>query len=296
MAYKSGFVALVGRPNVGKSTLLNALLGSKVAIATPKPQTTRNRIVGILHRPQAQLILVDTPGVHRAQHKLGEEMNRTARLSAQDADLLWHLVDLSRAPNEEDQWVADLCRRSGIPTWLVMNKADLVSDVQARSEPYRALMPYQDAFVISAAQETGLQRLVEAALDALPEGVPYYPPEMVTDQSEDFYVGEIIREKVLELTREEVPYSIAVIVEERVPRRPDLTYIRATILVERDGQKAILIGQGGRMLKEIGQRARQDLEAYYGHQVFLELWVKTRERWRDQEAWLRRLGYTPSEP
>ncbi|MCY0898758.1 MAG: GTPase Era [Firmicutes bacterium] len=295
MAYKSGFVALVGRPNVGKSTLLNALLGTKVAIATPKPQTTRNRIVGILHRPNAQLVLVDTPGVHRAEHKLGEEMNRTARLTAQDADILWHIVDLSRSPNQEDQWVADLCQKSGIPTWLVMNKADLVEDVKARWQPYRALMSYQDAFVISAVKETGLARLVEAAIQALPEGAPYYPEEMVTDQSEDFYVSEIIREKVLELTREEVPYSIAVVVEERVRRRPELTYIRATILVERDGQKAILIGQGGRMLKDIGRRARADLEAYYGHQVYLDLWVKTRERWRDQEAWLRRLGYTPSE-
>ncbi|NMP23019.1 GTPase Era [Sulfobacillus harzensis] len=295
MAYKSGFVALVGRPNVGKSTLLNALLGRKVAIATPKPQTTRNRIVGILHRPGAQVVLVDTPGVHRAEHKLGERMNKTARLSAKDADLIWHIIDLSRAPNQEDRWVANMSRESRVPVWLVMNKADLVESVKERWEPYRALMDYQNQFVVSAARETGLSVLVDETLSFMPEGDPYYPPDMVTDQSEDFYIAEVVREQVLELTREEIPYSVAVTVEERTARKPDLTYIRATIFVEREGQKGILIGEGGRMLKEIGRRARGELEAYYGHQVFLDLWVKTRERWRDQDAWLRRLGYEEPE-
>lgn len=295
MSYRSGFVALVGRPNVGKSTLLNALLGRKVAIATNKPQTTRNRIVGILHRPDAQIVLVDTPGIHRPQHKLGERMNKTARLSAKDADLLWHIVDVSRPPNQEDRWVASFCRDSGIPTWLIMNKADLVEHVKERWDPYRALIPYAEQFVISAARETGMEALLDHALQAMPEGAPYYPEDMVTDQSEDFYISEAVREQVLERTREEIPYSIAVVVDERAQRRPDLTYVRATILVERDGQKAILIGEGGRMLKEIGQRARGELEAYYGHKVFLDLWVKTRERWRDQDAWLKRLGYTDPE-
>lgn len=295
MAYKSGFVALVGRPNVGKSTLLNALLGRKVAIATKKPQTTRNRIVGILHRPEAQIVLVDTPGIHRAEHKLGERMNKTARLSARDADLIWHLVDISRAPNQEDRWVAQFCRESGVPTWLIMNKADLVEHVKERWDPYRELMPYQNQFVVSAARETGLEALVSQAWDSMPEGMPYYPEDMVTDQSEDFYVAEVVREQVLELTREEIPYSIAVVVDERLQRRPDLTYVRATIFVEREGQKGILIGDGGTMLKDIGRRARTELEQYYGHKVFLDLWVKTRERWRDQDAWLKRLGYADPE-
>lgn len=295
MAYKSGFVALVGRPNVGKSTLLNALLGRKVAIATAKPQTTRNRIVGILHRPGAQVVLVDTPGIHRAEHKLGQRMNKTARISAKDADLIWHIVDVSRAPNQEDRWVANFCRESQVPVWLVMNKADLVEHVKERWAPYRELMDYQNAFVVSARQETGLPVLEEQTLEAMPEGAPYYPEDMVTDQSEDFYVGEVVREQVLELTREEIPYSVAVVVDERLARKPDLTYIRATIFVEREGQKGILIGGGGRMLKDIGRRARAELEAYYGHQVFLDLWVKSRERWRDQDAWLRRLGYEDPE-
>lgn len=295
MGYKAGFVALVGRPNVGKSTLLNALLGRKVAITTKKPQTTRNRIVGILHRPAAQVVLVDTPGIHRAEHKLGERMNKTARLSAKDADLLWHIVDISRPPNDEDRWVAKVCRDSGVPAWLVMNKADLVDHVKERWDPYRALMDYQNHFVISAEHETGLDVLIEQGFDAMPDGSPYYPEEMVTDQSEDFYVGEVVREQVLELTREEIPYSVAVVVDERAQRKPDLTYVRATIFVEREGQKGILIGEGGQMLKDIGRRARQELEAYYGHRVFLDLWVKSRERWRDQDAWLRRLGYEDPE-
>ncbi|AEJ38914.1 Era family GTP-binding protein [Sulfobacillus acidophilus TPY] len=291
MAYKAGFVALVGRPNVGKSTLLNALLGRKVAIATPKPQTTRNRIVGIVHRPDGQLILLDTPGIHRAQHKLGQRMNQTARLTAREADLIWHIVDISRPPNEEDRWAASLCRQSQIPTWLIGNKSDLVADAAAGLAPYQELMGYQAHWIISAAHELGLTDLVERTFEVLPEGVPYYPEDMVTDQSEDFYVSEVIREHVLELTREEIPYSVAVVVEERTLRRPDLTYIRATIYVERDGQKAIVIGDGGRMLKQIGERARQDLEEYYRHRVFLDLWVKVREKWRNEESWLRRLGY-----
>lgn len=291
MSYRSGFVALVGRPNVGKSTLLNALLGRKVAIATAKPQTTRNRIVGILHRPDAQVVLVDTPGIHRAEHKLGERMNKTARISAKDADMIWHIVDISRPPNQEDRWVANMCRESQVPTWLVMNKADLVENVKERWDPYRSLMAYQNQLVISSEKETGLSVLVDEAFHFMPEGAPYYPEDMVTDQSEDFYVAEVVREQVLELTREEIPYSVAVTVEERVARKLDLTYVRATILVEREGQKGILIGEGGAMLKEIGRRARRELEAYFGHQVYLDLWVKTRERWRDQDAWLRRLGY-----
>ncbi len=295
MAYRSGFVALVGRPNVGKSTLLNALLGRKIAITAKKPQTTRNRIVGVLHRPEAQVVLVDTPGIHRSRHKLGQQMNKTARLSAKDADIIWHIVDISRPPNDEDRWVARFCETLQVPLWLVLNKADLVERVRDHWLPYQGLASYDNQFVISAARETGLEALVNAALNAMPEGDPYYPEDMVTDQSEDFYIAEVIREQVLERTREEVPYSVAVAVEERTPRRPDLIYVRATVFVERDGQKAILIGEGGRMLKEIGRRARTELEAYFGKKVFLDLWVKTRERWRDQDAWLRRLGYSEPE-
>lgn len=293
--YRSGFVALVGRPNVGKSTLLNALLGRKVAIATPKPQTTRNRIMGVIHRPDAQLVVVDTPGVHKALHKLGEQMNKTARQVIRHVDLIWHLVDISRPPTEEDRWVAAMCRQASAPVWLIGNKSDLVEHVQGRFAPYLALAPYQKQWAVSALTEKGCRELADAAMDMLPEGVPYFPEDMVTDQSEDFYVSEIIREKVLAVTRDEVPYSVAVVIEERTPRSPQLTYIRATIYVERESQKAIIIGQGGAMLKQIGRMSREELEQYYGHRVYLDLWVKVRARWRDQEDWLRRLGYGDAE-
>ena len=295
MSYRSGFVALLGRPNVGKSTLLNALLGRKVAITTDKPQTTRNRIHGILHRPDAQLVLVDTPGVHKAHNLLGQRMMKASKRAAGDVDLLWHIVDISKPPKEEDQWVASMCQKAGIPTWLIGNKEDLVEHVEGRVDPYLALMPYSRYFLVSATRETGIETLTDQAFDELPEGDPYFPPDMVTDQSEDFYVGEIIREKALELTREEIPHSLAVVVEERTARSAELTYVRATLYVERPTQKAIVIGQKGQMLKQIGQVARQDLEEYYGHRVFIELWVKVRPRWRSQEQWLSRLGYQDPE-
>lgn len=295
MSYRSGFVALLGRPNVGKSTLLNALLGRKVAITTDKPQTTRNRIHGILHRPDAQLILVDTPGVHKAHNLLGQRMMKASKRAAGDVDLLWHIVDISKPPKEEDQWVASMCQKAGIPTWLIGNKEDLVEHVEGRADPYLALMPYARYFLVSATRETGIETLMNQAFDELPEGDPYFPPDMVTDQSEDFYVGEIIREKALELTREEIPHSLAVVVDERTARSAELTYVRATLYVERPTQKAIVIGQKGQMLKQIGQVARQDLEEYYGHRVFIELWVKVRPRWRSQEQWLSRLGYQDPE-
>lgn len=295
MSYKAGFVALLGRPNVGKSTLLNAILGHKVAITAQKAQTTRNRITGILHRPDAQLILLDTPGIHRAQNELGKRMVKTSRLAAGGVDGLWHIVDISRPPKEEDRWVADICRNSGIPAWLIGNKADLVEHVEGRFEPYFKLFPYDRAFTVSALEETGLNDLIQAAMDSLPEGDPYFPEETITDQSEEFYVSEVIREKVLETTHDEVPHSVAVVVEERVPRSGTLIYVRATIFVERETQKAILIGQNGQMLKQIGLMSRKDLEEYYGKRVFLDLWVKVRRHWRDQESWLRRLGYRDPE-
>lgn len=294
MAFHSGFIALVGRPNVGKSTLLNALLGSKIAITTPKPQTTRNRITGILHRPDAQLVFVDTPGFHRSTNLLGRRMLKTSQKAVAGVDKVWHIVDVSRPPKDEDIWVASVCRNSGVATWLIANKSDLVQHVEGRLDPYRRLMTYDEAFVVSARDEKGLDELVNAAIKALPEGVPYYPEETVTDQSEDFYVAELIREQVLAATREEVPHAVAVVVEERVRRSPSLVYIRATIYVERDSQKRILIGQGGSMLKQIGQHSREALEEYFGSRVYQDLWVKVR-RWRDDEGWLKRLGISDTE-
>lgn len=291
MSYRSGFVALLGRPNVGKSTLLNAVLGRKIAIASPKPQTTRNAIRGILHLPQAQLILVDTPGIHPTKSRLSERMVKTARLEVRDVDLLWHIIDISHPPRDEDRMVARICREAGKPVWLIGNKGDLVVSREERFAPFFELAPYDRRFVVSASEEWGLDELVKEAVDALPEGDPFFPEEMVTDQPEDFYVSETIREQTLRLLHEEVPHAVAVVVEERIRRSERLMYIRASIYVERDSQKAIVIGERGRMLKAVGEAARAELEQYFGHPVYLDLWVKVRRRWRDEEDWLRRLGY-----
>ncbi|MCL4351889.1 MAG: GTPase Era [Firmicutes bacterium] len=295
MSYHSGFVALVGRPNVGKSTLLNAVLDRKIAITAAKPQTTRNRIQGILHRENAQLILVDTPGVHKAHNLLGHRMVKTSKRAVGDVDLIWHIVDISKPPREEDQWVADMCQKTGIPTWLVGNKSDLVLNVVGREDPYLALMDYCGTFIVSATKEIGIQPLLDQTMARLPEGNPYFPPDMVTDQTEDFYIGEIIREKVLELTQDEIPHSLAVVVDEKAERPRQVMYIRATLFVERATQKAIIIGQHGQMLRQIGQESRKELEAYYDRRVFLDLWVKIRPHWRGQDQWLSRLGYQDPE-
>ncbi len=295
MTFRAGFVALVGRPNVGKSTLLNAILGRKIVIATPKPQTTRVSIRAILHAPQAQLVLVDTPGVHRAMNKLGQRMVRTAKNEARGVDALWHIVDISRPPREEDEWAADMCRAANAPTWLLANKCDLVSGLEERIKPYRALMDYDAAYRISALREEGLDGLVRDAMSHLPPGEPYFPEDMVTDQPEDTYVAETIREQILLATDDEVPHSVAVVVDERQLRSSEKMYVRATIYVERDSQKGIVIGAQGTMLRQIGHRARRELEAYYGRSVYLDLWVKVKKHWREQEEWLNRLGFQAPE-
>jgi GTP-binding protein Era len=290
MAYKSGFIALLGRPNVGKSTLVNRLAGSRVAAVSPKPQTTRTRIRAIVTTDDAQMVLVDTPGIHRPRTKLGGAMVRTAQLSAVDVDGLWHVVDLTREPGREDQWVAALLQRYQAPAWLIANKVDRVDDWRVRVAAFRTLYPYARVYPVSALTGTGCDDLLEEALGALPDGPQLFDADQVTDQAEDFYIAEVIREKVLELTRDEVPHAVAVVVEEKVHRRPDLTYIRATLYVERESQRGILIGEGGRMSREIGRRARMDLETYFEHQVFLEIWVKAEKGWRDRDEWLRRFG------
>ncbi|AUW93222.1 GTPase Era [Sulfobacillus thermotolerans] len=295
MAFKSGYIALIGRPNVGKSTLLNAILGRKVAITTAKPQTTRNRIQGVLHDPSGQIVFVDTPGIHQPRTKLDERMVMTAERALKEVDLIAHVVDISKPPRPEDIAIAQLIARLHHDAVLVGNKSDLVEQTKGRLDPYRALAPYVEEFVVSAQNEQGIEAMVQALLAMLPEGLPYFPDDTVTDQTEDFYIAEVIREKILEETRDEVPHSVAVTIEEKIQRTPTLMYIRAAIYVERDTQKAILIGNQGQMLKRIGFLARKDLEEYYGQKVYLDLWVKVRGHWRDQEAWLKRLGYAQPE-
>ena len=292
--HRSGFVALVGRPSVGKSTLLNALVGQKVAIVSTKPQTTRNRILGILTRPDAQIVFVDTPGIHRPQHRLGELMVTTAQKAVPDADLVLFVVDASARPSPEDQAVAQLLDRQKVPVVLVLNKMDHLSPdrVKMNVEAYQALARYVDWMMTSATRGDNLNELVTLIIAHLPLGPRYFPEGQVTDVTERFVAGELIREQVLRLLREEVPYSIAVVVDQFTERRPGLTDIEATIYVEKDSQKGIVIGRGGQMLKDIGSAARTEIQQMLDSQVFLKLWVKVRPKWRSDEAALRQVGYS----
>jgi GTP-binding protein Era len=299
--HRSGFVAVVGKPNVGKSTLMNAYLGQKVAIVSKKPQTTRNRLLGILTLARdrgdpadAQIIFVDTPGIHQPLHKLGEYMVETAVRAIPDADLVLFLVDVSRPPGNEDRQIADILRKdSRAPLLLVLNKADLLQPeaVSPHIEAYRALGEFDEWLLISALRRDNLDRLLETTIERLPLGPRYYPDEQLTDQQLRFMAAELVREQVLCHLRQEVPYSVAVVVQEFKERSETMTYISANIFVERETQKGIILGHRGAMIKRIGQDARREIEDLLGTKVFLELWVKVRKKWRRDEKELRRLGY-----
>jgi len=299
--HRSGFVAVVGKPNVGKSTLMNAYLGQKVAIVSPKPQTTRDRLLGILTlaREQgdpadAQIVFVDTPGIHRPLHKLGKYMVETAIRAIPDADAVLFMVDTSQPPGEEDRQIAEILKQRGpVPVLLVLNKADLLApgEEEAAVEGYQALGPFESALLVSALRGDSLDALLAATIERLPLGPRYFPEEQVTDQQTRFIAAELVREQVLHHVRQEIPYSVAVIVDQFKARSEDMTYISATIYVERDTQRAILLGQGGKMIKRIGQDARRQIEELVGTRVYLELWVKVRKKWRQSEKELQRLGY-----
>jgi GTP-binding protein Era len=292
--HRSGFVAVIGKPNVGKSTLMNAYLGHKIAIVSEKPQTTRHRIRGILTRPDAQIIFVDTPGIHQPRHKLGEFMVETATKSIPDADVVLFMVDVSEMPTAEDEQIAQLVEEHGqAPVVLVLNKADLLppEKVQLHSNAYFELVEHDEWMMISATRGDNRDRLLDMVVARLPQGPRYYPADQLTDQDMRFIVAELIREQVLRFLHQEVPHSVAVVVEEWKQRREDLTYIGANIFVEKDSQKGILIGQEGGMLKCIGRAAREEIEPMVGTRVYLDLWVKVRKKWRKDEEELRRLGY-----
>lgn len=293
-SHRSGFVAVVGRPNVGKSTLMNAFLGEKVAIVSPKPQTTRTRQLGILTLPDAQIIFVDTPGIHVARNKLGEYMVEAAAEAIPDADAILFLVDLTERPNQADELIARLIRQHGkAPVILGMNKADAIKPAQAlpHQAAYHALIPEAEPITFSAATGDNQDRLLESIIARLPEGPRYYPPDQLTDTQLRDNVAELIREKVMRLFEEEIPHAVAVQVEEFKERSEGLTYIAATIYVERDSQKAILIGKGGQMLRKLGESARSELEQVLGTKVYLDLWVKVLKNWRKDSRALKRLGY-----
>ncbi len=296
--HKAGFVAVVGRPNVGKSTLMNAYLGQKVAIVSPKPQTTRTRIRGVLTLENAQVIFVDTPGIHFPKDRLGEFMVEEARGALPDADVILWLVDLTRPPGPEEKHVARIIKRDrgDRPLIIAFNKRDLVTGEQAqlyRAAILRLLHPMTPTAWVEISALTGenLDTLLDLIIENLPEGPRYFPEEMVTDQQERDIVAEIIREKALHFLQEEVPYSVAVLIDEFKERSENLVYISAIIVVERKTQKAIILGEKGRMIKKIGQAAREEIEHLLGKRVYLDLWVKVKPKWRKKEEELRRLGY-----
>jgi len=291
--FRSGFVSLIGRPNTGKSTLLNALVGQKVAIVADKPQTTRTSIQGVLTMPGAQIVFLDTPGIHRADTALNKRLMDAVRAAVEERDLLLLLADASRPLSKDDRQALDLARKAHAPVVLVLNKIDLVKDKAALLpliEQYRAAFEFVDYVPISATKGQGLDQLKKVILQHIPEGPEYFPEDHVTDQPERFLAAELIREKILQATRQEVPHSVAVIVDqwEETER---LTRIFATIRVEREGQKGIVIGTKGAMLKRIGTLARHEMEKLFGVKIYLDLHVRVQKGWRDKAAFLNALDW-----
>src|SRR5689334_1955850 len=294
--FRSGFIAIIGRPNVGKSTLLNAFLGQKIAAVSPKPQTTRKRQLGILTTDAAQLVFVDTPGIHQPRHKLGEFLNQEAQESLEGVDVILWLVDASAKPTEEDKQIASLLGRTPRRTPLVLaaNKIDLIPAevLPARLEAYQTLLKKEAQTIsISATENRNLDQLQELLISLSPFRSPEYDEEQVTDSYERDIAADLIREAGLRMLREEVPHGVGVRIDEFAERENGMLYIAATIFVERESQKGIVIGEGGKMLKQIGSSARKEIEDMGGRPVFLELRVKVLKDWRNNEEALRRLGY-----
>lgn len=291
-SYRSGFIALVGRTNVGKSTLLNQLLGEKIAIISDKPQTTRTRILGVKHLPDAQLIFLDTPGIHKPQFRLNQRMVRVALEVLDEVDLVFFLVEATERPGAGDRYVIERLKERQIPVILVINKVDLVQKAKLLPliDAYRQMHSFLEIVPISALTGDGVDRLVELALKAMPEGPVYFKDDMVTDQPMQVLAAELIREKILYRTRDELPFAVAVQIES-FKEDGQLARISAIVYVEKKSQKAIVIGKRGEILKAVGTEARMDMERLFGMKVFLQLWVKVREGWRQDEQMLTALGY-----
>lgn len=292
---KSGFACIVGRPNVGKSTLLNSLVGSKVAITTPKPQTTRNAIRGIVDRPDAQIVFIDTPGLHKPKTLLGKTLNQVVRRTWSEVDVIVFLLDASEQIGSGDRFIAEELKGLSTPVVAVVNKADRVLPPQLLSqmEAARVLGDWVDVLSTSAKNGTGTSDVVDAIVARVPLGPRYYPEGTLSDQPETTLIAELIREKAIDLTKHEVPHSIAVVIEEVVHREDKpIIEVYASIFVERQSQKGIVIGAGGKMLKQIGMRARPQIEAILGTQVHLDLRVKVAAEWQRDERALTRFGYT----
>ncbi|MDQ0254362.1 GTP-binding protein Era [Evansella vedderi] len=295
---KSGFVALIGRPNVGKSTLLNEVLGQKVAIMSDKAQTTRNRIQGVYTEERGQIVFIDTPGIHKPKHRLGDFMMKIAQTTLGEVDVVLFLVDAKEGKGRGDLFIMDRLKNVNTPVFLVVNKIDEVhpDDLFLLIDEYRKEFDFTEVIPVSALYGNNTNTLLDQVFHYLEEGPQYYPEDQVTDHPERFLMSEMIREKVLHLTHEEVPHSIAVEIEQ-INRRENnrAIHVGAVIVVERSSQKGIIIGKQGKMLKEIGQKAREDIEALLGSKVFLELWVRVEKDWRNKGKYLKDFGYTTEE-
>jgi len=294
--FKSGFVSLIGPPNTGKSTLLNRIIGQKVSITSPRPQTTRNRILGIWHGEPGQIIFIDSPGIHKASKRLNRKMVQTALMTFEEADIILVMVDTMATDSEDQDMGMILGHIRGIsrPVFLIINKIDLIPKPRILEliDVYKDLYPFREIIPVSALTGENCSDVVDTIITYLPEGPPLYPEDMVTDQPERFVVAELIREKLIILTRQEIPYVVAVLIDEMgTDPQTGIVRISATILVEKGSQKGIIIGSRGVKLKEVGMRAREEIECLLGKKVYIELWVKVARNWRENELVLRQIGY-----
>lgn len=291
--HKSGFVSIIGRPNVGKSTFVNRVIGHKITIMSDKAQTTRNKIQGVMTRDDAQIIFIDTPGIHKPKHKLGDYMMRVAKNTLSEIDAIMFMVNVNEDIGRGDEYIMEMLKNVKTPIFLVLNKIDLVhpDTMMPKIEQYQSYMDFTDIIPISALEGLNVDHFIDVLKSFLPEGPKYYPDNQISDHPEQFVVSEIIREKILHLTSEEIPHAIGVNVDRMIKEDEDRVRIEATIYVERDSQKGIVIGKGGKKLKEVGKRARRDIEMLLGSKVYLELWVKVQRDWRNKVNFIRQIGY-----
>ncbi|MGN7454956.1 GTPase Era [Paenibacillus pasadenensis] len=291
--FRSGFVGIVGRPNVGKSTLMNRMIGQKIAIMSDKPQTTRNKIHGVLTRDNSQIVFLDTPGIHKPNSKLGDYMVKAAEGALFEVEAILFLVDVAEGYGGGDRFIIERLKSVKTPVFLILNKIDKIDDEKLMKTiiEYKDRYDFAEIIPISALQGSNVERLLDQIDRYLPEGPQYYPADQVTDHPEQFVCAEMIREKILQMTREEIPHSIAVTIESMKVQENGVVHIGAVIFVERDSQKGIIIGKQGALLKEVGKQARRDIEKLLGSKTFLELWVKVKKDWRNQDRVLRDLGF-----
>ncbi|MDK3943280.1 GTPase Era [Staphylococcus pseudintermedius] len=295
--YKSGFVTIIGRPNVGKSTFVNRVIGHKIAIMSDKAQTTRNKIQGVMTQQDAQIVFLDTPGIHKPKHKLGDYMMKVAKNTLSEIDAVMFMVNVNEEIGRGDEYIMEMLKTVKTPVFLVLNKIDLVHPdaLMPRIEQYQRYMDFAEIIPISALEGHNVDHFINVLKSYLPEGPQYYPDGQISDHPEQFVVSELIREKILQTTSEEIPHAIGVNVERMTQESEDRVHIEAVIYVERDSQKGIVIGKGGKKLKEVGKRARLDIEHLLGSKVYLDLWLKVQKDWRNKSSFIKQMGYVEDE-